>query len=94
MEIKKLTEHYKIVEDMFNGEVITFRYWYNRPNEVEVLVDDNFARANGYKSVEDMAKETIGMATFQKLYGRVPEWITATSDGEFNFIGSKRTELN
>ena len=46
-----------------------------------------FAIANGYKSVSDMAERTIGQAKFNEMFGGVPEWIRASPDGEFIFVG-------
>lgn len=98
MKILEQNEDYEILEDVFNGEVITIRRWYGCHDAVELRVNDNFARANGYKSVEDMAVRTIGKEAFLSMYGRIPQWITAriTADGrgEFYFQTPARAALN
>ena len=83
MKVIKANEDYEILEDYFDGLPITIRRWYGCRDAVELKVNDNFARANGYKSVKDMVERTVGADTFYKMYGRVPEWITArlTPDG-------------
>ena len=57
------------------------------PRIVEIRVDEHFAKANGYKSVDDMAENTIGKAKFKELFGGVPEWIRASPNGDFTFVG-------
>ncbi len=55
--------------------------------EVEVIHGQIIAKANGYKSVNDMAARAIGQAKFNEMFGGVPEWIRASPDGEFIFVG-------
>ena len=55
--------------------------------EVEVIHGQIIAKANGYKSVNDMAARTIGQAKFNEMFGGVPEWIRASPDSEFTFVG-------
>ena len=90
MEFKKIieqTNRYDIVQWEFQGMPITFRLWKDGSGIVEIKVDSNFAKANGYKSVDDMAAKTIGQAKFNEMFGGVPEWIRAGPDGEFIFVG-------
>ena len=90
MEFKKIleqTDRYDIVQWEFQGMPITFRLWKDGSGIVEIKVDSNFAKANGYKSVDDMAAKTIGQAKFNEMFGGVPEWIRASPDGEFIFVG-------
>ncbi len=90
MEFKKIieqTNRYDIVQWEFQGMPITFRLWKDGSGIVEIKVDSNFAKANGYKSVDDMAARTIGQAKFNEMFGGVPEWIRASPDGEFIFVG-------
>lgn len=90
MEFKKIieqTNQYDIVQWEFQGMPITFRLWKDGSGIVEIKVDSNFAKANGYKSVDDMAARTIGQAKFNEMFGGVPEWIRASPDGEFIFVG-------
>lgn len=98
MKILEQNEDYEILEDVFNGQPITIRRWYGCHDAVELRVNDNFARANGYKSVEDMAERTIGKEAFLSMYRRIPQWITATitADGKgwFYFQAPQRTDLD
>lgn len=55
--------------------------------EVEIIHGQIVAKANGYESVEDMAEKTIGQAKFNEMFGGVPEWIRASPDSEFTFVG-------
>ena len=55
--------------------------------EVEVIHGQIIAKANGYKSVNDMAARTIGQAKFNEMFGGIPEWIRASPDSEFTFVG-------
>ena len=90
MEFKKIieeTDRYDIVQWEFKGMPITFRFWKDGSKIVEIRVDEYFAKANGYKSVDDMAENTIGKAKFKELFGSVPEWIRAGPNGEFYFVG-------
>ena len=90
MEFKKIleqTDRYDIVQWEFQGMPITFRFWKDGRQIVEIKVDEYFAKANGYKSVDDMAGSTIGKSKFKELFGGVPEWIRADPNGEFYFVG-------
>ena len=55
--------------------------------EVEVIHGQIIAKANGYKSVNDMAARVIGQAKFNEMFGGIPEWIRASPDSEFTFVG-------
>jgi hypothetical protein len=83
--MKKLiekTKNYNIYEADFMGFTQIFRQWNN--NHVEIQFNDNFARANGHKSVEDMLKRCKGMKESLMLTcGTIPQWITITDKGEF-----------
>ena len=98
MKILEQNEDYEIIEDVFNGQPITIRCWHGCRDAVELRVNDAFAKANGYQSVADMVERTVGADTFYKMYGRVPEWITArlTADGrgEFYFQAPQRIDVN
>lgn len=98
MKILEQNEDYEILEDVFNGQPITIRRWYGCHDAVELKVNDNFAKANGYASVGDMVERTVGAETFYQMYGRVPQWITArvTPDGrgEFYFQEPQRIDVN
>lgn len=98
MRILEQNEDYEIIEDVFNGQSITIRRWYGCPDAVELRVNDNFAKANGYQSVEDMVERTVGREAFYSLFGKIPEWIvsriTPDGKGEFYFNSPARTDLN
>lgn len=90
MEYKKIIEQtgrYDIVQWEFQGMPITFRLWKDGSQIVEIKVDEYFAKANGYESVDDMAAMTIGQAKFDEMFGGVPEWIRAYRNGNFFFVG-------
>ena len=58
MEFKKIieqTNRYDIVQWEFQGMPITFRLWKDGSGIVEIKADSNFAKANGYKSVDDLS---------------------------------------
>ena len=55
--------------------------------EVEVIHGQIIAKANGYKSVNDMAARAIGQAKFNEMFGGIPEWIRASPESEFTFVG-------
>lgn len=90
MEYKKIIDAnrpLRIVQWEFQGMPITFRLGKTVAEIIEIKVDEYFAKANGYKSVEDMAENTIGQAKFKELFGGVPEWIRVSPNGEFTFVG-------
>lgn len=98
MKVLEQNEDYEILEDVFNGQPITIRRWYGCHDAVELKVNDNFAKANSYASVEDMVERTVGREAFLSMYGRIPQWITArlTPDGrgEFYFQEPQRIDVN
>ena len=84
MEYKKIieqTDRYDIMQWEFQGMPITFRLWKDGSGIIEIKVDEYFAKANGYKSVSDMAEKTIGQVKFNEMFGGVPEWIRASPNG-------------
>ena len=90
MEYKKIieqTDRCDIVQWEFQGIPITFGLWKDGSGIIEIKVDEYFAKANGYKSVSDMAEKTIGQAKFNEMFGGVPEWIRASLNGDFTFAG-------
>lgn len=90
MEYKKIiaqADRYDIVQWEFQGIPITFRLWKDGSGIIEIKVDSNFAKANGYKSVDDMAARSIGQTKFDEMFGGVPEWIRANRNGNFFFVG-------
>lgn len=98
MKVLEQNEDYEILEDVFNGQPITIRRWYGCHDAVELKVNDNFAKANSYASVEDMVERTVGREAFLSMYVRIPQWITArlTPDGRgvFYFQEAQRIDVN
>lgn len=93
MKIIEETDQYYIFQWKYDNMPITFRRW-KHTDITEIRVNENFARANGYKSVDDMAASTIGKAKFKELFGGVPYWIKASPNGEFTFVGVNKAMLN
>ena len=84
-KIIEQTERYDIIQMNFRSLPITFRCWKDGSGIIEIRVDTNFAEANGYKSVEDMAEKT---------FGGVPDWIRVDQNGGFTFVGINPMLLN
>lgn len=82
---KKLIEHtkyYNLYEADFMGYTQTFRQWIN--NVVEIKFNDSFARANGYKDIDNMLNCNKGMReALISTCGNIPEWITIDDKGNF-----------
>lgn len=93
MKTVEENDRYFIIEWEFEGMPIYIRQW-KHEDVTEIKVDNKFARANGFKSVKDMARKTIGQAKFNQMFGGVPEWIRATPHGDFFFVGVDRTKIN
>ena len=87
-------ERYDIIQMNFGNLPIIFRCWKDGSGIIEARVDDNFAKANGYQSVGDMAEKTIGKAKFEEMSGGVPNWIRVGPNGDFTFVGINRALLN
>ena len=94
MKITEETESYYIFQWDYEGNPITFRKWKATDEFVEIRTDENFARANGYESVEDMIAETAGEEKMRELFGGVPDWIKAFPNGVFAFVGRDIKTLN
>ena len=93
-KIVEQNERYDIIQMNFRDLPITFRYWKDGSGIIEARVDENFAKANGYQSVEDMAEKTRGKAKFEEMFGGVPDWIRVNPNGDFTFVGINRALLN
>ena len=65
--IVEQNERCDIIQMNFRDLLITFRCWKDGSGIIEARVDENFAKANGYQSVEDMAEKTIGKAKFEGI---------------------------
>jgi hypothetical protein B2_09778 len=93
-KIVEQNERYDIIQMNFRSLPITFRCWKDGSGIIEIRVDANFAKANGYQSVEDMAEKTIGKAKIKEMFGDVPDWIRVDQNGDFTFVGVNRILLN
>lgn len=91
--IVKCTEQYNLVVEDFENLPITFRVWKREPT-IEVKIDNNFAKANGYSSVSDMWKNGIGGKEIVKELGREPKWLRVTEDGDFYLDRTPKELLN
>ena len=94
MELIEDTGRFYIFQWEYDGLPITFRKWRHTDEFVEIRVNENFARANGYESVSDMIAKTVGEAKMRELFGGIPDWIKAFPDGEFAFVGRDIKTLN
>lgn len=88
-EIERNKE-YRIIEEKFKGITQTFRHWIN--GTIEIKFNDEFARANGYKSVEHMLRCEPEMRKQIERCGGVPEWLICTDEG--NFLVVNKSCLN
>lgn len=90
MRIIKQTENYTILEDVFEGIVLTFRRWHYVAEGADILFTDAFAKACGYASKADMIASTIGEQGKQEIiamYGYLPKWVRWYEDGNIFFVG-------
>lgn len=91
--IIKNTEQYNLIVQDYEQLPITFRVWKNEPI-IEVKIDNNFAKANGYNTVSEMFKDGEGGKEIIAELGRVPEWLRVTEDGGFYLEKIPRENLN
>ncbi len=84
------TKDYIILQETMDRLTITIRRWMLRGKfldwYVDVLFDDNFAKTQGYTSINDMVERTLGKETFDKYCNGIPKWIRAFSNGSFAFM--------
>ena len=79
------TSKYKIVVDnVFDNIPLTFKIWKNM-NLKETKIDNGFARAIGFNSLEDM-KNKVGESVI-KSFGYWPEWTILEEMDPLNNIG-------
>ena len=73
--MKKITtaEAYRDIQHEFNGFPILYRH-YLKQGAIHIRVDDNFARANGFESLEEIYKIDPAM--------RIVEWVDAELFGQ------------
>lgn len=93
-KIIEQTKDYIILQETMDGLTITIRRWMLRGKfldwYVDVLVDDSFAKTQGYTSISDMVERTLGKETFDKYCNGIPKWIRAFSNGSFAFMDAER----
>lgn len=93
MKIIEETEQYYISLWDYDNLPITIRYW-KHTDITEIKLDYYFARANGYRSVDDMIASTIGKTKVKELFGGIPDWVRVSPDGGFMFVGVNKSMLN
>lgn len=76
------TAEYDIIQADYNNTVNTFRRWHT--GLIEVKFNQEWAVANGYKSIADMLEQQPQICYQINMYcgGITPEWI-AIVNGEF-----------
>ncbi|MDD3040201.1 hypothetical protein [Bacteroides sp.] len=93
MKIIEESDQYYIFQWEYDNMPITFKRW-KQTDIKEIRVNEYFAKANGYTSVKDMVNQTVGQAKMNELFGGVPDWIRASPNGDFTFVGVNRAMLN
>ena len=86
--IIKRTQDYTIFEKVYVGQKLTIRRWHS--GEVDVMLDNSFAIACGYRSTDDMVNSTIGEQGKQEIIsmcGYLPSWVRVTDDGKAYLVG-------
>ena len=79
------TSEYKIfVDNIFGNIPLTYKIWKNK-NLKELKIDDGFARAVGFNSLEDM-KDKVGESIIKSI-GYFPEWTILEEADPLNNIG-------
>lgn len=79
------TSEYKIfVDNIFGNIPLTFKT-YKNTNLKELKIDDGFARAVGFNSLEDM-KNKVGESIIKSI-GYFPEWTILEEADPLNNIG-------
>lgn len=79
------TSEYKIfVDNIFGNIPLTYKIWKNK-NLKELKIDDGFARAVGFNSLEDMENK-VGESIIKSL-GYFPEWTILEEADPLNNIG-------
>ena len=68
-----ITATYRDIGHEFNGFPILFRHYFKQ-GAIHIRVDDNFARANGFESLEEIYKIDPAM--------RMVEWVDAELFGQ------------
>lgn len=77
----------RIFKSKYNGLEITFKLFPS--GEVDALLDDNFAKTNGYKDLSDMQQRNASVKEAIRLYGYMPKWVIVYDNGEMRFKAVK-----
>lgn len=83
------TANYTILNEAFDGRVLTLRKWHDEAEGADILFTDTFAQACGYASTADMIAQTIGEQGKQAIiarYGYLPKWVRVLDDGNVYFV--------
>lgn len=74
-----MKKSYEDIVKTFRGIPCTFRHHLDT-NAIEIKADDNFARCNGYDSLDLWVNSipSLKKAINQHFNGKVPEWLTVT----------------
>lgn len=73
------SEFFHYFQKDYNGLTITFRQWKSNGN-VDELLDDSFAQASGYDSIDGMIADS-NLIDFINQYGYCPTWLRLCVDG-------------
>lgn len=82
--IEETSEYKIVIENRFDNIPLTFKIWKNT-NLKELKIDNGFARAFGFNSLEDM-KNKVGESIIKSL-GYFPEWTILEEMDPLNNIG-------
>jgi hypothetical protein len=68
----------------YNGLEIIFRHDLLH-DKIDIKLDDNFAKCNGYQNLEEMLEKEAGMKQqlLDNNLGKIPEWLTVAENGDF-----------
>lgn len=83
----------EVITKVFNGITCTFRHHLDN-NLIEIKADDNFAKCNGYDSVNKWVNSipSLKKSINQHFNGKVPEWLIVTEKGEF--VAVDKSKMN
>lgn len=73
------SEFFHYFTRVYDGITITFRQW-KSTGDVDELLDDSFAKANGYDSIDAMIEDS-NLINFIAEYGYTPTWLRMFTDG-------------
>ena len=76
----KTDDTYEYYTDKYDGFAVTFRKTIRLPMRIYVKVDDSFARANGYESMNDLPKDM--KEQLKRCFGNDVAWLLC-HNGDF-----------